>query len=180
MRMTLATVLTVALATTQSAAQTVHIRSAAGSAGAVAAIAPPPPVVVAPGYYRGTYGNPGYTSGMAFYSNLPIVVLPDGRVYADFGRGYERIARGCNAQPSYSVPVQVGQQNVTQPTVYQPSVGVSQPLPYTPPAPNQQTASQQMLNQSNPQALAIQSNLVNQQSCWSGNGRGQVSIARQW
>jgi hypothetical protein len=52
-------------------------------------------------------------------------------------------------------------------------VVVSQPLPYTPPVPNQQTASQQMLN---PQALAIQSTLVNRQSSWGANGRGQVYI----
>ncbi len=159
-------------------AQTVHAAPARGGGAAhptVAAIAPPPPVIVVPG---GGFGHPSFPSGMPFYSNLPIVVLPDGRVFADFGRGYERIVRTCSVANYVVAPtVATGQPAVVQPVVVQPSVAVTPPLPYTPPVPNQQTASQQMLYQ-NSQALAVQSTIVNQYSCWGHNGRGQVFIGR--
>lgn len=157
------------------AGQTVHGRPAGKSGGVVAGIAPPPPViVVAPG----NFGNSFYPGGTAFYGNLPVVVLPDGRVFADFGRGFERIARSCNFTNYVTAPVVTGQPTVTQPVVIQPNVTVTQPLPYTQPVPNQQTASQQMLYPANQQTLAIQSTLVNQSSCWGHNGRGQVFIGR--
>ena len=31
----------------------------------------------------------------SFLANVPVVALPDGRVFADFGRGFEQIVRGC-------------------------------------------------------------------------------------
>jgi hypothetical protein len=158
------------------AAQVVHTRPAAsgGAAGGatIAAIAPPPPAYVAPTNF---YVPPG----MALYGNLPVVVLADGRVFADFGRGFEQIVRSCATAPSYgySQPAPVVQPTVVQPTVTQPTI--SQPMPYTPPVPNQQTASQQMLPpQQNAQVLASQSTLVNSQACWTGNGRGLVYVAR--
>jgi hypothetical protein len=171
--------LVLALAAAPIGAQVVHTRpaaavgGAAASAPAIAAIAPPPQTV----YLSGS--NFYVPQGMVLYGSLPVVVLPDGRVYADFGRGYEQVIRSCAAvYGNYTVvqPQPVIQPTVVQPTVVQP--GVSQPLPYTPPVPNQQTASQQMLPQPNPQVLASQSTLVNSQACWTGNGRGLVYVAR--
>jgi hypothetical protein len=159
-------------------AQVVHTRAGAAAGGVaatgqrVAAIAPAPqPVYLAP-------GNLYVPPGMALYGNLPVVVLTDGRVFADFGRGYEQVIRSCNTVVNYSVfPNPVVQPSVVQPTVTQPTI--SQPLPYNPTLPNQQTASQQMLpQQSNTQVFAGQSTIVNSQACWTGNGSGLVYIAR--
>jgi len=175
----LAVALASAIVATSVTAQTVHTapaRSGGAARPAVAGIAPPPPVIVVPG---GGFGNQIYPSGMSYYSNFPIVVLPDGRVFADFGRGFERIARTCNVANYVVAPMMTtGQPTVVQPVVVQPSIGVAQPLPYTPPVPNQQTASQQMVYQSNGQALAAQSTVVNPYSCWGHDGRGQVFIGR--
>jgi hypothetical protein len=171
-----ATVLIAALATTPLAAQVVHTKQPAGGAGTVAAIAPPPRVVIAPGAFRTPGFNPGFPAGMAFFANLAVVVLADGRVFADFGRGFERVVRNCDVQLNYSELLPVIQPVVIQPTVTQNPVVVSgPPVPYTPPVPLEQTAYERMLNQ---QALAMNSTLVNETSCWAGDVRGQVYIAR--
>jgi hypothetical protein len=171
-----ATVLIAALATTPLAGQVVHTKAPPGGAGTVAAIAPPPPVVIVPGNFRTPHFNPGFPLGMAFFANLSVVVLPDGRIFADFGRGFERVVRNCNVQLNYSELLPVIQPTVIQPTVTQNPVVVSgPPVPYNPPVPAEQKAYEQMLNQ---QALAIQSTLVNETSCWAGDARGQVYIAR--
>jgi hypothetical protein len=160
-------------------AQVVHTRAASGaaagsgggSAGNIAAVAPAPqPVYLAP-------GNLFVPPGMALYGNLPVVVLTDGRVFADFGRGYEQVIRSCASVVNYSAfPNPVVQPSVVQPTVVQPTI--TQPLPYNPTLPNQQTASQQMLQQQSNAQLASQSTLVNSQACWTGNGAGLVYVAR--
>jgi hypothetical protein len=122
-------------------------------------------------------GNVFVPQGMALYGNLPVVVLTDGRVFADFGRGYEQIVNRCTTVVNTSVfPTPVVQPSVVQPTVVQPTI--SQPQPYTPPVPNQQTASQQMLQQTNGQPFAGQSNFVNTQACWTGSNAGLVYIWR--
>lgn len=174
------------LLATPLTAQVVHTRPAGGragaggggSAGTVAAIAPPPPVIVVPG---SPHYQPPYQTGPAFYGSIPVVVLPDGRVYGDFGRGYEQIVRACPGSTSYTVSPSspVTQPTVIQPTIVQPGTVVNQPLPYTPPVPNQQTASQQMLDQQARQAaVASRSTVVNSQSCWGRNGHGQVFVGR--
>ncbi len=166
------------LAAVPIGAQVVHTRPASGAAGVaasaprVAAIAPAPqPVIVAPGNFL-------VPPGMALFANLPVVVLADGRVFADFGRGYEQIVRSCVSvvNSGFVANAPVVQPTVVQPTVVQPTI--SQPMPYTPPVPNQQTASQAMLPQQNNAVLASQSTLVNSQACWTGNGQGLVYIAR--
>jgi hypothetical protein len=176
---TLSLVLTVLIATAPVGAQAVH--KPAGRPAAVAGIAPPPAVVVVPGTSTVLAPSP-YQTAPVFYGNVPVVVLPDGRVLADFGRGYEQIVRSCAVPVNYVVAptVAVGQPTVVQPTVVQPSAAPVQPLPYTPAVPNQQTASQQMLNQQSMQVQqqAVQSTLVNSQACWVTNGYGQVFVAR--
>jgi hypothetical protein len=172
--------LLLALVAAPLSAQVVHTKPAASGGAAagganIAAIAPAPQPVY------GVQSNNFYVPpGMALYGNLPVVVLPDGRVFADFGRGYEQVIRSCaSVVNTYGVvqPSPVAQPTVVQPTISQPTI--AQPMPYTPPVPNQQTASQQMLPQeANAQVLASQSALVNSQACWTGNGRGLVYVAR--
>jgi hypothetical protein len=118
------------------------------SPGRVAGIAPPPPTPPAPGSYH--------------FHQVPMVVSSDGRVYADFGRGYEQLVRNC------AVPFA----NFNQPVTTQPVV--TQPQPYTPPVPNQQTASQQALNQ--PSGSSTQQ--TNARACWSTDNRGQPLIGK--
>ena len=172
-----ATVLIVAFATTPLAAQVVHTKPPADGAGRVAAIAPPP-VIIVPGTFRTPDFNPGFAPGVAFFANLSVVVLPDGRIFADFGRGFERVVRSCNVELSYG-GLPVTQPTVSQPTVTQPPVVVPGfPVVYSPPIQDQVTPPQQIINLPDQQAVASQSTLVNETSCWAGDARGRVFIAR--
>ncbi|HEU4787441.1 MAG TPA: hypothetical protein VFS57_08540 [Gemmatimonadaceae bacterium] len=67
--------------------------------------------------------------GSFLIGGVPVVVLSDGRMFADFGYGYEPITRGCGGAvlfvQSAAIPVQPA---VVQPTVAQPSAGVSERL----------------------------------------------------
>jgi hypothetical protein len=106
----------------------------------IAAIAPPPPTAtVAPrplirhGYYYG-----GVYYGAARYGPVPLVLLADGRAFADFGYGYEQVVEACGSRASYGAQV-VSPSGANQPGVIQPTV--SQPAPgapsITPPVPGQ-------------------------------------------
>jgi len=162
-------------------AQTVHTRPAAG---VIAGIAPPPPTIVVvpgatsvfgPGNFFGAGG--GVAPGNFVFATIPVVVFPDGRVFADFGRGFEQVVRQCGVVASVVVQPQAGvQPTVVQPTVTQPGVGVSPTLPYTPPVPNQQTSSQQMLSRM--PGPGGQTVVVNSQACWAANGHGRVYVTR--
>jgi len=114
--------------------------------------------------------------------SVPIIVSPDGRVFANFGGGFEQVVTACgmsngivvtNAQSAGLV-----QPTVVQPTVSQPGI-VAGPLPFTPAVPNQQTASQQMLGQAAVPVQGQQQIVVANRACWSTDGRGQVFVGRQ-
>jgi hypothetical protein len=136
-------------------------------------------VVVAPNQ------NLIFPAGTPVYFNLPVVVVPDGRVFADFGRGYEQVLRNCSAvvTSSYTTVVQPA---VSQPTVVQPQPGLptAQQVVYTPVIANQTIASQVKLSTeaqqtiAAQQALAVQSTYVNGQACWGTAWNGQFFIAR--
>ncbi|MEP6491381.1 MAG: hypothetical protein ABJF01_01800 [bacterium] len=147
-------------------------RTASAPAGKVAGIAPAP-AQPAP-------ANPNAPRRPVFFGNIPVVVLPDGRVFADFGRGFERVVRSCGVPVNFGAesPPGVVQPAVVQPSIAQPPVGASQPLPYTPAVPNQPTASQQMLPQAEQQAQASRSTVVNPNMCWSNDARGKVFVGR--
>lgn len=120
--------------------------------------------------------------GSFLIGGVPVVVLSDGRMFADFGYGYEPITRGCGGGAlfvqSAAIPVQPA---VVQPTVAQPSAGVSERLPYTPPVPAQQTASQQMLSQqgsSSVSALATRTGFGANAACLGIDAGGQYVVAR--
>ena len=119
----------------------------------VAGIAAPPQPTVTPV----TVPPPG----QFLYGSVPILVTPDGRVFADFGNGYEQLVRNCATPLSSFQGNYPNAQPAQQPV--QPSV--------TQPAPNPQTASQQMLNL--PRAT-----MTNSQSCWSTDSRGKVLVGR--
>jgi hypothetical protein len=97
----------------------------------IATIAPPPPIVtVAPrplnrhGYYYG-----GVYYGAARYGPVPLLLLTDGRAFADFGYGYEQVVEACGSHMGYSAQV-VSPSGTNQPAVIQPTV--SQPSPGAP------------------------------------------------
>jgi len=147
-------------------------RTTSAPAGKVAGIAPPPA--------QPASANANPSRRPVFLGNVPVVVLEDGRVFANFGHGYERVVRSCGVPVTFgaeSAPATV-QPGAIQPAVVQPPVGTSQPVPYTPPVPNQQTASQQMLPLVVQQAQASRSTVVNEQMCWSNDGRGRVFVGR--
>jgi hypothetical protein len=150
----------------------------------VAGIAPPPaPAPIVPNGAR--HDRSGFLFG-----NVPVIVFPDGRVFANFGQGLEQVVRSCGLPVNYGGQVTYGNQVipgmspttqpvVVQPTVTQPTIGAtSQPLPYTPPVPAQQTASQQMAAQITGTAQQNQP-VINTQSCWAMDAGGRVFVGRQ-
>lgn len=146
---------------------------------AAVAAAPAPVVVIAPN--QSLY----FPSGTPVYFNLPLIVAPDGRVFADFGRGWEQVIRNCSAvmTSSYTTVVQPA---VSQPTVVQPQPAVTtqQPVVYTPPTvPGQTITSQVMLSPAAQQTIAAQQVLAVQpytsgQACWGTAWNGQLFVAR--
>jgi hypothetical protein len=104
----------------------------------------------------------------AFFRNLTVAVLPDGRVFADFGRGFEQVVNWCGVPATFDAQSSsLIQPTVVQPTVIQPSAGVNQPLPQMLP---------QESKQAQQQAQAVRSTLVNTQMCWSNDPRGRVFV----
>jgi hypothetical protein len=164
-----------------AAAQVVHkpvagATTPTGPAGVVARIitTPPPARVVIPG--NGVF----YVPPGSFLANVPVVALPDGRVFANFGRGFEQIVRGCGSGAAFVSSVQPApaQPAVVQPTVVQPPVVVTQPLPYNPPIAGQQIVSQPLNGMTGAQVISGQSTIVNSTACWAVSERGQVFVFR--
>ena len=151
-----------------------------GSAGRVARVIasppPPPPVVVVPG--NGAF----FVPPGSVLANVPVVALADGRVFADFGRGFgfEQIVRGCGSGTAFvtSVLPAPAQPAVIQPSVVQPPVVVTQPVPYNPPIAGQQIVSQPLNGMTGPQVISGQSVIVNANACWAVSERGQVFVFR--
>ena len=146
--------------------------------GRVAGIAPPAPAPPQP------IGGSSLAPGNVYYGNVPVLVLTDGRVYADFGRGYEQVVRTCGLPISYGgaygggIVVSNGgpvQPVVVQPSVSQPAVGAAPPLPYTPPVPAQQTASEQMAAQVG-RPPQTNSSTVLGQPCWGVRADGLIIV----
>src|SRR5215211_9315237 len=97
---------TVACLGAMSTLRAQHTKAPAGSR--IAGIAPPPaaPPAPHPGPVRQHHGR---VSGPAFYGTVPIVVpvvvFPDGRVFADFGAGYERVVSVCGTSGTGFDPI---------------------------------------------------------------------------
>ncbi len=97
--------------------------------------APPPAPVVTPTYgtgygraYNYGYGY-GYGYGQALFPSIPVTVASDGRVYANFGYGFQLVPSQCSAQREnrYSGPTQPA--GPVQPQVVQPTVPMTNPPP---------------------------------------------------
>ena len=104
----------------------------------IAAISPPPPVVtIGPRAFNrhgDYYGRHGYYYGGVYYpppnyGPVPLLLLTDGRAFADFGYGYEQVVEHCGSSTGYSTQV-VSASGANQPVVTQPTV--SQPAPGAP------------------------------------------------
>ena len=159
------TIAVAGLAMAPVAAHAQHTK--AGTSGRIAGIAPAPVIV-----------NPIIAPGRFLSGSVPIIITPDGRVFANFGGGFEQVVTGCGASGvvvTNDLSSGVVQPSVVQPTVAQPGI-VAGPLPYTPAVPNQETASQQMLRGS---AIPVQTQrqvVVRHRSCWWTGGHGQVFV----
>jgi len=163
---------TIAVAVLVMSPASVHAQhTKAGTTGRIAGIAPPP-VVTRPVFVPGTF----------LTGSVPIIISPDGRVFANFGGGFEQVITPCGASTGIVV-TNIQSPGVFQPTVVQPSVAqpgiVAGPLPFTPAVPNQQTASQQMLGQTAAPVQTQQQVVVGNRACWWNDGRGQVFVGRQ-
>jgi len=143
---------------------------APASGGRIAGIAPAPAVVLV-----NAPSNPGPRT-LVWFTNIPIVVFADGRVFTDFGYGYEQVARPCALSVSFvltnGIPLQP---TVVQPAVVQPSVPTSTlTLPATQP-PVQPTVTQPMTA---PSIQPAQGMSLNSQACWAVDNSGRVFVGR--
>jgi hypothetical protein len=143
---------------------------APASAGRIAVIASPP--TVTPVNSPSSFGP----QGSLWFANIPILVFADGRVFADFGYGYEHVARSCALSTSYvltnGIPLQP---TVVQPTVVQPSVPTSTlTMPATQP-PVTPTVTQPMTAPSIQPAQGVS---LNSQACWAVDNTGRVFVGR--
>ena len=106
-------------------------RSQQGEAGPATPPALPPSSTVTP---RAGFDRYGYNEPM-LYTAVPVTVASDGRVYANFGFGYQLVAQQCSPErfaPSYAAtpasPAPYTQPQVTQPVPVQ----TNQPVPVQP------------------------------------------------
>jgi len=158
-------------ATVASAQRTTHTQPVAPPRIAAIRPAPPAPAATSP---RRAYYHHG-----AFRSDLPILTMGDGRIFADFGRGWEQISRSCSLPSGYVgnqivSPSGLQQPVVVQPTVTQPTAPGVQRLPYTPPVPVPLSGSQQIAAQDGrlPDANAVG------QSCWTRAQDGRIVVTQ--
>jgi hypothetical protein len=139
------------------------------AAGARGVVQKPQPqvIVVQPSSQHRLHGN--RTTVFPRQSSVvwvPAVVIGDGRVFANFGYGFEQVFRSC-----------AGAVVVGQPTVIAGNgVVLTPPAPtYTQPVPNQQTASQQMAAGNRAQATVI---APAYSTCFSPHSSGGVIVYR--
>jgi hypothetical protein len=144
------------------------------------------PVLPAPVYH----GQSAYPAYPVAYVLLPAVIMSDGRVYADFGYGYESVSRGCGAgvalttytpPPIYppptmntgtngGIPVVAGNGTVLANTVSPPPVQPSRSyenLPHHQQARREHDAAQ---------AAAVQQRARDAASCWRQDHSGFVVV----
>ena len=131
-------------------------------------VRPPQTVVVDPySYYR----NPSYpvqpmqpVQPVQFIL-VPALLMSDGSIFANFGFGYEPVIRSCSAVVVPGSTQRVGSNGV--------ALNHTNALPYTPPVPNQMTASQQMI--ANGTRLSGPAQLA----CFTRDAAGRVFVYRR-
>lgn len=142
-----------------------------GSAGARGVVQPktqPQVIVVQPTVHPGRV-YPHRTTVFRRQSSViwvPAIVTNDGRVFANFGYGYEQVYRSCS-----------GAVVVGQPAVIAGNGAVLTPQAptYTQPVPNQQTASQLMAAGRHPQTTLV---APAYSTCFSPHASGGVIVYR--
>jgi hypothetical protein len=128
----------------------------------------PQVIVVQPSHHGGGY--PHRTTVFPRRSSVvwvPAVVTADGRVFADFGYGFEQVHRSCAA-----ATVMGGQPKVVAGNGY---VLTPQTPTYTQPVPNQQTASQQLAVGNHAQTMVV---APAYRTCFSPHSSGGVVVYR--
>jgi hypothetical protein len=146
------------------------------TSGRVAGIAPAP--AQAPANSGSSFNAP-----LTFlFGNTPVTVFRDGRIYADFGQGWEEVVRGCTQSLSYGIPgisaPPLIQPVVFQPTVIQPTVQpTSVPWPTPPPASVSLPANYAQAQAQN--GLPVEyTPRPGRQACFAVGPSGQVFIGR--
>lgn len=182
---TLFALLATAIAITPGAAQQAKGKAAPAR---VAGIAPSPPVAAIPG--TSLVLTAPATSGGPL-----VVLLPDGRLFANFGRGYEQVAQPCGFMPyvddgygAYGTDLPVVQPEpqsgavqpvVVQPTVTQPSAGEASALPVVsvPLMPSAATFMPSLPPQVARQVTTLGQPIINPRACWARDRRGRILVA---
>jgi len=154
----------------------------------VAGIAPSPPVAAIPGTSL-VLTAPATAGGPA------VVLLPDGRLFANFGRGYEQVAQQCGFTPyiddgygayGTDLPVIQPQQHsgavqpvVSQPTVTQPSAVEASTLPVVsvPLMPSAATLMPALPPQVATRVTTLGQPVINPGACWARDRRGRIFVA---
>jgi hypothetical protein len=100
---------------------------------------------------------------------VPALLTNDGRVFANFGYGYEQVYRSCSGGVVVGQPTVIGGNG---------AVLTPQAPTYTQPVPNQQTASQQMsqavVTGTHSQTIVAQA----YSTCFSSHSSGGVIVYR--
>jgi hypothetical protein len=179
------TLTSLALATICSASATAQQRpTVPRPAVQTAGIAPPPP----PASASGT--APSAAIGMGDAGLVPVVVGNDGRVFADFGFGYERVLRSCSATQTAAavassasgVPSYLPQPFT--PPAYAPPVYT--PPTYSPPSapstPHAATAGATAAIAPSPAQAATSTQSVTSEraraACWTTSSQGKIVVIR--
>ena len=98
---------------------------------------------------------------------VPVVLMSDGSVFANFSFGFEPVARPCAATVVVGEPTVIASNGHVLSRPQQPT--------YTQPVPNQQTQSQQML--ATPQQQRTLS-VYAQRACFNRDQSGRVFVSR--
>lgn len=182
MRVSQAILATVLIAGTvvSAGAQSRRIAQRAGPIGGMAPQPPPPHRQVAQPPYGSQYDHVPYASaqyGSPIVGTVPVVLMPDGRIYADFGYGYEPVIRSCAAAAPVtyaSPPAQYSPPTYATPTYNVPS--------YDPPAYARPGATSSTSSQMSGQVASMRlrsSTYPVIPACWVTDAYGRVVVLRQ-
>ena len=149
-------------------------RAQTGSAGPVT-----PPPAERGRVPRMDRGGQYYERGRARVTYVPVMVARDGRIYANFGYGYERVLRQC------SYPQVIAQTGVRQVVPQQPTPPAYTQPSVTQPVPRAQTSSQAMVAQQQGNAGAAGNSMRTDSpsqaasgACWSRMPTGNITVQR--
>ena len=99
------------------------------------------------------------------FALVPAVLMSDGSIFANFGYGYEPVIRSCSAVVVSGQTQRIAAGGVT--------LSQQNAMAYTPPVPNQTTASQQMI------ANGTRVSGPAQLACFTRDAAGRVFVYRR-